>query len=65
MKNLEDKFFYREETFLELEGIIVLGGSTGSRKISKERNGISLGPGAERVFKGFKVSSISIEKYEI
>ena len=51
VKNLEDKFSYREEAFLELEGIIVLGGSTGSGKIAKERNDISLGPGAERVFK--------------
>ena len=54
VKNLEDKFSYREETFLELEGIIVLGGSTGSGKIAKERNDISLGPGAERVFKGLQ-----------
>ena len=54
LKNLEDKFSYREETFLELEGIIVLGGSTGSGKIAKERNDISLGPGAERVFKGLQ-----------
>ncbi len=54
VKNLEDKFSYKEETFLELEGIIVLGGSTGSGKIAKERNDISLGPGAERVFKGLQ-----------
>ena len=54
VKNLEDKFSYREETFLKLEGIIVLGGSTGSGKIAKERNDISLGPGAERVFKGLQ-----------
>ena len=54
VKNLEDKFSYREKTFLELEGIIVLGGSTGSGKIAKERNDISLGPGAERVFKGLQ-----------
>ena len=54
VKNLEDKFSYKEEMFLELEGIIVLGGSTGSGKIAKERNDISLGPGAERVFKGLQ-----------
>ena len=54
VKNLEDKFSYKEETFLELEGIIVLGGSTGSGKIAKERNDISLGAGAERVFKGLQ-----------
>ena len=54
IKNLEDKFSYREDTFIELEGIIVLGGGTGSGKIAKERNDISLGPGAERVFKGLQ-----------
>ncbi len=54
VKNLEDNFSYKEETFLELEGIIVLGGSTGSGKIAKERNDISLGPGAERVFKSLQ-----------
>ena len=54
VKNLEDKFSYKEETFLELEGIIVLGGSTGSGKIAKERNDISLGSGSERVFKGIQ-----------
>jgi len=54
VKNLEDKFSYKEETFLDLEGIIVLGGSTGSGKIAKERNDISLGPGAERIFKGLQ-----------
>ena len=54
IKNLEDKFSYKEDTFIELEGIIVLGGSTGSGKIAKERNDISLGPGAERVFKGLQ-----------
>ena len=54
IKNLEDKFSYKEETFLELEGLIVLGGSTGSGKIAKERNDISLGSGAERVLKGLQ-----------
>ena len=54
VKNLEDKFSYKEETFLKLEGIIVLGGSTGSGKIAKERNDISLGSGSERVFKGLQ-----------
>ena len=54
VKNLEDKFSYKEETFLELEGIIVLGGSTGSGKIAKERNDISLGTGSERLFKGLQ-----------
>ena len=54
VKNLEDKFAYKEDTFLGLEGIIVLGGSKGSGKIAKERNDISLGPSAERVFKGLQ-----------
>ncbi len=54
LKNLEDKFFNEEETFLELEGIIVLGGSTDSGKIAKERNDISLGSSSERVFKGLQ-----------
>ena len=54
VKNLEDKFSYKEETFLDLEGIIVLGGGTGPGKIAKERNDISLGPGAERVLKGLQ-----------
>ena len=54
VKNLEDKFSYKEETFLKLEGIIVLGGSTGSGKIAKERNDISLGSGSERIFKGLQ-----------
>ena len=54
VKNLEDKFSYREETFLESKGLIVLGGSIDSGKIAKERNDISLGPSAERVFKGLQ-----------
>ena len=54
VKNLEDKFSYKEESFLELEGIIALGGITVSRKISEERNDISLGSGSERVFKGLQ-----------
>ena len=54
VKNLEDKFSYKEEAFLKLEGVIVLGGSTGSGKIAKERNDISLGSGSERVFKGLQ-----------
>ena len=54
VKTLEDKFSYKEETFLKLEGVIVLGGSTDSGKIAKERNDISLGSGSERVFKGLQ-----------
>ncbi len=51
VKNLEDKFSYKEENFLELEGIIVLGGSIESVKIAEERNDISFGSSSERVFK--------------
>ncbi len=51
VKNLEDKFSYKEKTFLELEGIIVLGGSIESGKIAEERNDISFGSSSERVFK--------------
>ena len=51
VKNLEDKFSYKEETFLELEGIIVLGGSIESGKIAEERNDISFGSSSERIFK--------------
>ena len=54
VKSLEDKFSYKEETFLKLEGIIVLGGSMGSGKIAKQRNDISLGSGSERIFKGLQ-----------
>ena len=54
VKNLEDKFSYKEESFLKLEGIIVLGGSTGSGKIAEDRNDISLGSSSERVFKGLQ-----------
>ena len=50
VKNLEDKFSYKEETFLELEGIIVLGGSTGSGKIAKERNDYFLGARDQKDF---------------
>ena len=54
VKSLEDKFSYREETFLELEGIIVLGGSIESGKITEERNDISIGSSSERVFKSLQ-----------
>ena len=54
VKNLEDKFFYKEEIFLELEGIIVLGGGTDSGKVSKDRNDISLGAASERILKGIQ-----------
>ena len=54
VKNLEDLFIYQEKTFLELDGVIVLGGGTGSGKIAKDRNDYSLGGGSERLFKGLE-----------
>jgi uncharacterized SAM-binding protein YcdF (DUF218 family) len=54
VKNLEDKFSYKEETFLELEGIIVLGGSTDSGKVAKDRKDYNLNESSERVFKGLQ-----------
>ena len=54
VKNLEDKFSYKEETFLKLEGVIVLGGGTDSGKVSKDRNDISLGEASERILKGIQ-----------
>ena len=54
VKNLEDPFVYKEETFLEKDGIVVLGGGTGSGKVAKDRNDYSLGEGSERVFKGLE-----------
>ena len=54
LKNLEDPFVYNEDTFLEKDGIIVLGGGTGSGKVAKDRNDYTLGEGSERVFKGLE-----------
>ena len=54
VKNLEDPFVYKEDTFLEKDGIIVLGGGTGSGKVAKDRNDYTLGEGSERVFKGLE-----------
>ena len=45
VKNLEDKFVYNEKKFLELEGLIILGGGTGSGKVAKDRNDYTLGRG--------------------
>ena len=53
IKNLEDPFVYQEKVFLELDGVIVLGGGTGSGKVAQDRNDYSLGGGSERLFKGF------------
>ena len=54
LKNLEDPFIYQEKVFLELDGVIVLGGGTGSGKVAKDRNDYSLGGGSERLFKGLE-----------
>ena len=54
VKNLEDLFVYQEKIFLELDGVIVLGGGTGSGKVAQDRNDYSLGEGSERLFKGLE-----------
>ena len=54
MKGLEDSFVYKEEVFLGLDGIIVLGGGTDSGKVGKDRNEYSLGEGSERIIKGLE-----------
>ena len=54
VKNLEDPFIYHEKIFLELDGVIVLGGGTGSGKVAQDRNDYSLGGGSERLFKGLE-----------
>ena len=54
LKNLEDEFVYQEEAFLGLDGIIVLGGGTGSGKVAKARNDHSMGEASERIFKGLE-----------
>ena len=54
VKRLEDRFVYKEEVLLELDGIIVLGGGTGSGKVAKDRNEYSLGEGSERIIKGLE-----------
>jgi len=54
VKNLEDRFVYKESVFLGLEGLIILGGGTGSGKVAKDRNDYTLGGGSERIFKGLE-----------
>ena len=54
VKSLEDPFTYQEKVFLELDGIIVLGGGTGSGKVAEDRNDYTLEEGSERVFKGLE-----------
>ena len=54
LKRLEDRFVYKEEVFLGLDGMIILGGGTGSGKVAKDRNDYSLGEASERIFKGLE-----------
>ena len=54
IKNLEDRFIYNEEVLLGLEGLVILGGGTGSGKVAKDRNDYTLGEGSERIFKGLE-----------
>ena len=54
VKRLEDRFVYSEEVFLQLDGVIVLGGGTDSGKVAKDRNEYSLGEGSERIIKGLE-----------
>ena len=54
IKNLEDRFIYNKENFLSLDGIIILGGGTGSGKVAKDRNDYTLGESSERIFKGLQ-----------
>ena len=53
-KTLEDQFVYEEANFLELDGLIILGGGTDSGKVAKDRNDFSLGESSERIFKGLQ-----------
>ena len=54
IKSLEDRFIYNKETFLSLDGIIILGGGTASGKVAKDRNDYTLGEGSERILKGLE-----------
>ena len=54
VKSLEDPYVYNESVFLELEGLIILGGGTGSGKVAEARNDYNLGEGSERIIKGLE-----------
>ena len=54
IKKLEDPFVYNEDVFLGLDGLIIVGGGTGSGKVAKDRNDYTLGEGSERIFKGLE-----------
>jgi len=54
VKSLEDQYVYNESVFLGLEGLIILGGGTGSGKVAEARNDYTLGEGSERIIKGLE-----------
>ena len=54
VKSLEDPYVYNESIFLGLEGLIILGGGTGSGKVAEARNDYNLGEGSERIIKGLE-----------
>ena len=54
VKSLEDPYVYNESVFLGLEGLIILGGGTGSGKVAKDRDDYVLGEASERIFKGLE-----------
>ena len=54
LKTIEDPFVYNEDTFLRQEGLVILGGGTGSGKVAEDRNDYTLGEGSERIFKGLE-----------
>ena len=54
LKTIEDPHVYNERVFLESEGLVILGGGTGSGKVAKDRNDYTLGEGSERILKGLE-----------
>ena len=62
VKSLEDPYVYNESVFLELEGLIILGGRTGSGKVAEARNDYNLGEGSERIIKGLEFLKNSLKE---
>ncbi len=54
VKSLEDKYSYEESKLKSLQGVIVLGGGTGSGEIAGDRNDWNLGESSERIIKAFE-----------
>ena len=54
VKTIEDPFVYDQDVLLGLEGLIILGGGTGSGIVAKDRNDYTLGENSERIFKGLE-----------